>query len=144
MSNVLLYMQYLQSHSFISYVTITIQNETDIFLYLIYSVLCKFTWYKEGKQFCFIAEGMASSHHCLNNCSLEPGFASAKQLPFLLPSPGSKNSKQWCTDIFFFASWSIFHNIMWMLGGKDIAEVTALQTHSIKTRCWIYSFCCST
>lgn len=106
---------------------------------------CKFTCCRGGKQLCSVAEGMASRHHCLNNCSLEPRFASAEQLPFLLPSPGSEKPEEWWAEIFckvILGFWGffllVFYNIVWMLWR---AEVMALQTRSIKTRCWIYNLC---
>lgn len=101
---------------------------------------CKFTCCRWGKQLCSVAGGMASRHHCLNNCSLEPRFASAEQLPFLLPSLGSGKPKQWWAEIFhkvilLFSVFFFLNNIVWR------AEVIALQTRSIKARCCIYNLC---
>lgn len=75
-------------------------KNTLTLLYLTYTVLCKITWFKEWKQLCLVAKGMASRHHCLNNCILYSGFVLAKELSFLLLSLGSKNSEWWCAEIF--------------------------------------------
>lgn len=120
-------MHCFQKKSFFSEVTTTfIWNEeqttksnknTLTLLYLTYSVLCKITWYKEWKQLCLVAEGMASRHHCLNNCILYSGFVLAKELPFLLLFLGSKNSKRWCADCLqgalFITMWNAVQERQW-------------------------------
>lgn len=133
---------YKQTHSSIRYIPATGFGMKRPFFAHNVPGLFKFTCCRGGKQLCSVAEGMASRHHCLNNCSLEPRFASAEQLPFLLPFPGSEKPKQWCAEIFckvilFF--FFFFYTIVWMLWR---AKVTALQTRSIKTRCWICNLCC--